>query len=345
MVYRIDGDNITSLGSMTFGEVDIYEADIEEWAISHPRLLNESLLIVASQYAKFDKTAERPDILALDPGGKLVVVELKRDTADSTTDLQAIKYASYCSTISAEDLQQDYRAFWNNRRDEHNQLKPEDVGDKFSEFINGDVTRGEDGYAKFALDGRPRIMLVSGGFGPEITTPVVWLEREYEMDITCIELNAHQQGNELFVSSRQVLPIPEAEEYMAKRREKDRRQTESIDRAERTINALIHRDMLSKGDDMRFNPENLPENLGETDYPYDPDEDFWRGRITGKTGRSDNIEWLHNGTEHSFTGLTRTILKKITGEERVVVGYRYWIHIEHDLTLTELRRKEAGEIR
>jgi hypothetical protein len=79
--------------------------------------------------------------------------------------------------------------------------------------------------------------------------------------------------------------------------------------------------------------------------PLDPDEDFWRGRITGKTGRSDNIEWLHNGTEHSFTGLTRTILKKITGEKRVVNGYRYWIHIEHDLTLTELRQKKAGDLR
>ncbi|ELY77810.1 hypothetical protein C487_09508, partial [Natrinema pallidum DSM 3751] len=142
--------------------MDIKEAEIEEWVISIPELLNEDLLVVASQYAKFDKTADRPAILALDPDGKLVVIELKRDTADSTTDLQAIKYASYCSTISTEELQQDYRVFWNGRRDGDNQLTPEDVGNKFSEFMDHDVTPGEDGYAEFALDDRPLIMLVSG---------------------------------------------------------------------------------------------------------------------------------------------------------------------------------------
>lgn len=272
------------------------------------------------------------------------MIELKRDTADSTTDLQAIKYASYCSTISAEELQQDYRAFWNDRQDDDSQLTPEDVGNKFSEFMDHDVTPGEDGYAEFALDDRPRIILVSGGFGPEITTPVVWLEREYEIDITCIELDAHQRGDELFVSSRQILPIPEAEEYMAKRREKARKQNETTDRAGRTITVLINRDIVSEGDIVRFNPEKLPDEMGETDYSYDPEDDFWRGRITGKTGQSDNVEWLHDNTEHSFTGLTKTILKEITGEDHHANGYPNWIQVDHGKTLTDLRREKAGDI-
>jgi len=223
------------------------EADIEEWIIETPSILGEDLLVVASQYAKFDRTAERPDVLALDPDGKLVVIELKRDSADKTTDLQAIKYASYCSTISAEELQQDFRAFWNKRRDEDDQLTPEEVGDRFTEFLGEDVATTEDGYADFVLDDRPRILLAAGSFGPEITTPVVWLEREYGMDITCIELDVHQRDEEVFVSARQVLPIPEAEEYMAKRRQKERQQNRSSSRAERAITVLLEAALVKEG--------------------------------------------------------------------------------------------------
>jgi len=102
MVYHVEGNGVKALEPTSFDALNLTEADIEEWIIETPSILGEDLLVVASQYAKFDRTAERPDVLALDPDGKLVVIELKRDSADKTTDLQAIKYASYCSTISAE---------------------------------------------------------------------------------------------------------------------------------------------------------------------------------------------------------------------------------------------------
>lgn len=85
--------------------------DLQEWTIEQPRILGEDLLIITSEYANFQDTRDRPDLLALDTSGKLVVIELKRDRADRTTDLQAIKYASYCATLTAEDIQKDYREF------------------------------------------------------------------------------------------------------------------------------------------------------------------------------------------------------------------------------------------
>lgn len=57
--------------------------------------------------------------------------------------------------------------------------------------------------------------------------------------------------------------------------------------------------LTPEGDIVRFNPEKLPEGIGETDYSYDPEDGFWRGHITGKTGQRDNLEWLHDNTEHS----------------------------------------------
>lgn len=341
MVYHVNDKGLTALELTSFDALDLTEADIVEWIIKTPSILGEDLLVVASQYAKFDRTAERPDVLALDPDGKLVVIELKRDSADKTIDLQAIKYASYCSTISSEELQQDYRAFWNNRRNEDDQLTPEAVGEKFSEFLGEDVATTEDGYADFVLGDRPRILLAAGSFGPEITTPVVWLEREYGMDITCIELDVHQRDEEVFVSARQVLPIPEAEEYMAKRRQKERQQSRSSSRTDRAITVLLEVGLVAEGDIVLFDGESLPD---DAEREYDPDEDFWRGRITGKTGRSDNIEWLENGAEYSFTALTQEVLEQATGREFNVNGYSHWIHSEHEMSLSDLRRSKVGDI-
>ncbi|WP_262174607.1 endonuclease NucS domain-containing protein [Haloarcula laminariae] len=341
MVYHVNGQGLDALEPASFESIDVTEANIEEWVIETPEILGEDLLVVASQYAKFDRTAERPDVLALDPDGKLVVVELKRDRADATTDLQAIKYASYCSTISAEELQQDYRGFWNDRRDEEDQLTPDDVGEAFRTFLGEDVGTAEDGYADFALDDRPRIVLAAGSFGPEITTPVVWLEREFGMDITCVELEAHQRNDQVFISSRRVLPVPEAEEYMAKRRQKERKQSRSTSRAERAITVLLEAGLVEEGDIVMFDPGKVP---NDSEIEYDADTDFWRGRITGKTGRSNNVEWLENGTEYSFTALAQAVLERATGREFNVNGYPYWKHSEHGMSLSELRRTEVGDI-
>jgi hypothetical protein len=340
MVYHIDGTGVEALDPTSFEALDKTESDIEEWIIETPAILGEDLLVVASQYAQFDRTTERPDVLALDPDGKLVVVELKRDRADATTDLQAIKYASYCSTISAEELQQDYRAFWNDRRSDDDQLTPEEVGERFVEFLGEEVATTEEGYADFVLDDRPRILLAAGSFGPEITTPVVWLEREYGMDITCVELEVYQRDDEVFVSSRRVLPIPEAEEYMAKRRQKERQQSRSS-RAGRAITVLLEAGLVEEGDVVLFNAENLPD---DSDREYDPDDDFWRGRITGKTGMSDNVEWLENGVEYSFTALAQEVLERTTGRDSNVNGYPYWIHPDYEMSLSELRRTHVGDI-
>jgi len=341
MVYHVAGTGVDALEPASFDALDITEADIEEWIIETPEILGEDLLVVASQYAKFDRTAERPDVLAIDPDGQLVVIELKRDRADETTDLQAIKYASYCSTISAEEIQQDYRAFWNERRGEDDQLTPEDVGEEFRNFLGDEVGTTEDGYAAFALDDQPRILLAAGSFGPEITTPVVWLEREFAMDITCVELEAHKRDEEVFVSSRRVLPVPEAEEYMAKRRQKEQKQSRNSNRAARAITVLLEEGLVEEGDLVVFNPDKVPDDVQTA---YDENADFWRGRITGKTGRSNNVEWLKNGVEYSFTALAAEVLESATGREFHINGYPYWLHPEHGMTLSELRRSKVGDI-
>jgi hypothetical protein len=84
--------------------------DLQEWVLARPSLLGEDLLVVTSEFNQFDRTAERLDVLMLDRAGTLVVVELKRSAVGTAAELQALRYAAYCSTLSFDDLVEMYAA-------------------------------------------------------------------------------------------------------------------------------------------------------------------------------------------------------------------------------------------
>ena len=63
--------------------------------------------------------------------------------------------------------------------------------------------------------GRPRIILASAGFSTELTTSVLWL-REGGVDITCIKLQLYSNGDDLLMDTSQVIPLPEAADYLVK---------------------------------------------------------------------------------------------------------------------------------
>ena len=78
--------------------------DLQKWIEQNPDILGEEIFIITSEYDRFDKTNERLDLLGLDKDGNLVVIELKRDDSGKNVDLQALKYAAYCSTLCFDDL-------------------------------------------------------------------------------------------------------------------------------------------------------------------------------------------------------------------------------------------------
>ena len=104
----------------------------------------EPLLLITSEYDRFEKSDKRLDLLALDKAGKLVIVELKRDVAGSLADLQAIRYAAFCSTMTLDDVVSLYAEFV--KKDE------EAARQTIVEFVD-DASFSE-------LDEQPRIILV-----------------------------------------------------------------------------------------------------------------------------------------------------------------------------------------
>jgi len=346
MLFNIDGEGaVDSIPTQQLSELGLRERDdLQEWVIDEPRILDEELLIITSEYAGFEETLDRLDVLALDRSGKLVVVELKRDRADQTTDLQALKYASFCSTLTAEDIQQLYREF--HKDSTEGDLTREDVGKRFTNFIDTDeaVTIADSGLAEFDLDDRPRVMLAAGDFGTEITSPVMWLRQEYGLDISCVRISAYERDGEYLVQGQQIIPVPEAEEYMTKRREKEEKQQST--RRQSTLTVLRDRGVLQEGDEVLFNEEYLSEDWmpDEAEERWNPDDDFWRATVTGKWGRSNNVRWHYDDQTYSFTGLTREVLRDLYDEEDPYFSkpFSYWVHPDFDTTqLSQLREDQV----
>lgn len=192
-----------------FSELGIWERKhVENWVLDYPEILGEDLLIVTSEYDRFDKTRDRLDILSIDRNGKLVIIELKRDVAEKFVDLQAIHYAAFCSTLSLEQVT-DLMLEYNKKIDE--KITRDEIDNKISDFIvNSEFSE---------FDNQPRIILVANDFREETLSSVLWL-RDSGIDITCIKLEPYKIENKIVVKSEILVPLPEAKDYIIQAEQK-----------------------------------------------------------------------------------------------------------------------------
>jgi hypothetical protein len=187
--------------------------DLQEWVLARPSLLGEDLLVVTSEFNQFDRTAERLDVLMLDRAGKLVVVELKRSAVGTAAELQALRYAAYCSTLSFDDLVEMYAAFHGARLG--HEFSREEARTAILDFVVDP--------AFTELDDKPRIILAAEEFPPEITATLLWL-RTFEVDISAVRLRLYRVGEQVALDSSVLIPLPEAAEYIIRRERKDHEQ-------------------------------------------------------------------------------------------------------------------------
>lgn len=209
--YDKKSKKISHLPKTTLKEHDIFERkDLEKWIEDTPFILNEELLILSTEYDQFDKTNERVDLLAMDKEGNLVIVELKRDDSGKNVDLQAIKYAAYCSTLTFDqviDLYQQYHSKKGKTID-HEKARQEII-----EFVEIEELK--------QINEKPRIILVSKEFRSEVTASVLWL-RKFEIDISCVKLTPYVLNDSMLgFESTILIPLPEAKGFIIQSEMKD----------------------------------------------------------------------------------------------------------------------------
>ena len=86
---------------------------------------------------------------------------------------------------------------------------------------------------EFAQD--VKIVLASSNFSKELTTAVIWLNQR-ALDVSCIRIIPYQDNGRILLDVQHVIPLPEAEEFQIRVREKVQR--ERIEKSEKSNQRL-----------------------------------------------------------------------------------------------------------
>jgi hypothetical protein len=230
-MYKINRteNDVTELKAKKFGELKIREREhLQERIAKNPEMLGEELLIIQKEFDGFSETSERLDLLALDKDGNLIVIENKLDDSGRNVVWQALKYASYCSTLTDEQIIDIYGNYLKRFTDSDAALAKENI----MEFLN---IESEDDLLLNKYD--QRIMFVANEYRKEVTSTVLWL-LNHDIKLQCFRAVPYSLGEDVFLQMEQIIPLPETEEYMIEIKEKQKEVSEKSQKVAKTESIL-----------------------------------------------------------------------------------------------------------
>ncbi|EII2377471.1 DUF4268 domain-containing protein [Vibrio cholerae] len=207
-------NRISPVKTKRFSELGFTERKhLQEWLAHEPSALGEELLIIQKEFDGFDDTRERLDLLALDKDGNLVIIENKLDDSGRDVVWQALKYASYCASLTKAqivDIYQQYLDRYEPVTGEVDLLNaPASASARICEFLDApDLDE-----LKLNLGNSQRIMLVAANFRKEVTSTALWLLGQ-GISIACFKITPYSLGEQLLINIDQIIPTPEAKELM-----------------------------------------------------------------------------------------------------------------------------------
>ena len=208
-LFEITSDRLAPLEVTTYAASGLYErGDLQRLLKANISAILPDVLVIAEEFGDWEGSYRRIDLLCLDKSANLVVVELKRTEDGGHMELQAIRYAAMVSTMTFDGVVDTYERFL--------QTEGQDPTDARTEILRF-IGRDDPGIDAFGAD--VRIVLVSSNFSKELTTAVMWLNRH--LDITCIRMVPYSHEGRIFADVQQIIPLPEAEEYQVRVRNKE----------------------------------------------------------------------------------------------------------------------------
>ena len=271
---NLDEQRLVRLERRRFAGLNLQErSDLQEWVANTPEALGEELLIIQKEFDGFADTRERLDLLALDKEGRLVVIENKLDDSGRDVVWQALKYVAYCSSLKKTEILDIYQRYLD--------LRP---GDLRAEPSLCDFFEVED------LDGTmlnagndQRLILVAANFRKEVTATALWLIR-HGVRVQCFRALPYTMGEELLLDLRQIIPTPEASDYMIgmAAKETEERAVESTQKRRHELRQAFWSRTL---DALRDRGVPRYENIS-------PSKEHWLASATGVSGCSYNLIFL-----------------------------------------------------
>ncbi|HFG1889944.1 DUF4268 domain-containing protein [Vibrio alginolyticus] len=207
-------NRISPVRTKKFSELGFTERKhLQEWLAHEPSALGEELLIIQKEFDGFDDTRERLDLLALDKDGNLVIIENKLDDSGRDVVWQALKYASYCASLTKAQIVEIYQQYLDRYEPVTGEVDllnaPASASARICEFLDApDLDE-----LKLNLGNSQRIMLVAANFRKEVTSTALWLLGQ-GISIACFKITPYSLGEQLLINIDQIIPTPEAKELM-----------------------------------------------------------------------------------------------------------------------------------
>lgn len=205
-MFRVDRNQnrLSRLTQRKFGDLALRERDhLQEWLVHQPDALGEELLIIQKEFDGFDETRERLDLLALDKQGNLVVIENKLDNSGRDVTWQALKYTAYVSGLNKGQIVEIYQQYLDRY------CGGGSASQRLCEFM--EVEELEE--TVLNPGNGQRMIFIAANFRREVTATVLWLLSR-GIRAQCFKVSPYSYGDELFIDLQQIIPPPEAADYM-----------------------------------------------------------------------------------------------------------------------------------
>ncbi len=281
-MFKIDtaSNRITPLTVKRFNDLGLTERrHLQEWLENYPDALTQGdggeLLIIQKEFDGFDDTRERLDLLAIDKDGNLVIIENKLDDSGRDVVWQALKYAGYCANLKKQQVVEIFQRYLNQKAQVEG-VDPADAESLLLEFLQADDLQS----VQLNTLKSQRLILVAAQYRKEVTNTVLWLS-QFGVNCQCFKVTPYQAGDELFLNVEQIIPTPEASDFMigmmAKEAEEKRASNEQ---------RLSHRLRLAFW-------EQALEAFGRSDCNLynniSPGKDHWLSAGSGLSGMTFNL--------------------------------------------------------
>jgi len=214
-MFKIDAvaNRINPLEVKRFTDLGFTERKhLQEWLENYPQALSpgegDELLIIQKEFDGFDDTRERLDLLAIDKEGNLVIIENKLDDSGRDVVWQALKYASYCANLKKQQVVEIFQRYLNQKAQLEG-AEPANAEKVLLEFLQADDLQS----VQLNTLKSQRLILVAAHYRKEVTNTVLWLS-QFGVICQCFKVTPYQAGAELFLNVEQIIPTPEAADFM-----------------------------------------------------------------------------------------------------------------------------------